>query len=63
MLEMKGTGVSVGSKESRKKLNQAGQNGGGPAKCGRPAKAKKAKEQKTIEETITGVIGGKNIAK
>ena len=63
MLEMKGNGVSVGSKESRKKLNQAGQNGRGPAKCGRPAKAKKAKEQKTIEETITGVIGGKNIAK
>jgi hypothetical protein len=51
MLKMKGNRVSVGRKESRKKLNQAGQNGEGPAKRGRPAKAKKAKEQKTTEET------------
>lgn len=48
MLEMKGNGVSVGSKESRKKLYQAGQNGGGPAKRDRPAKAKMAKEQRQL---------------
>jgi hypothetical protein len=59
---MKGNGISVGSKESRKKLNQAGQNGGSPAKSGRPAKAKNAKEQKKIEKTITGVKSSKDVA-
>jgi hypothetical protein len=44
-------------------LNKAGQNGGCPAKRGRPAKAKKAKEQETTEETITGVKGGRDMAK
>jgi hypothetical protein len=63
ILETGRNGISVGSKESREKLNQAGQNGGDPAKRGRPARAKKSKEQKTIEETITGVKGGKDIAK